>query len=254
MQKLSFILFLLIVCTGCSVIRTNSNRSTGLSKDQSPEGLLEGINKQNVSGKGFFIQKAEIEITTAQGKERVLGSIKHISPDIYLVSIKSRTGLEVVRIYLTEDTILINDRINKKQFFGSPEYLKKKYVISALTIPLLVGDYIAEKQYDISQQRCLNGILKVDSNIEGININYFIDCKKKKVISAEVKSKIGDKGVKINFNDFIKFSKGIVPGKIEILNFQDGPSVVIVIKKIETPWNGNLEFIPGKNYELIQLL
>ena len=62
MRKVSLILFLILLSTGCSVLRDRKKKDAEVSKDNITEGLLEKIKKQNINEKGFFIQKAEIKI------------------------------------------------------------------------------------------------------------------------------------------------------------------------------------------------
>ena len=58
-------------------------------------------------------------------------------PDKFLISIKSHTGIEVARIFLTGDSIMINDRINKKLYYGSTSYLKNKYGLTTAVFPVI---------------------------------------------------------------------------------------------------------------------
>ena len=40
-----------------------------------------------------------------------MATIKYELPDKYLISIRSKAGIEAARIFITKDTVLINDRI-----------------------------------------------------------------------------------------------------------------------------------------------
>ena len=73
--------------------------------------------------------------------------LKFEYPDKYLISIKSRTGIEGARIYISEDTILFNDRINKKMYYGSSLYLKRKYGLTTNFLPLIFGDIVSRKKF-----------------------------------------------------------------------------------------------------------
>lgn len=254
MRKINFILFLVILSTGCSVIRIGGNRNYELSNEIIAERLLENIKKQNITTNNFFIQKAEIEISSQEGTEKVLGSIKFKRPDKYLISIKSRAGIEGARIFISDDTILINDRINKKQYYGSPQYLKRKYGITASVLPVILGDYITDNFSDNSQAKCSDGKLDIDCIVGGIKIKYVIDCKKGKTILAIPENSLNNGGIEIQYSDFLKSGDIIIAGKIEIKDFQGMTTIKIKIQKIESPWNGNIEFIPGNKYEILQLL
>ena len=103
---------------------------------------MERIENQNLTKRNFFIQKAEIEILSEEENQKLIASIKFIYPDQYLISLKSKTGIEAARIFITDDTVLINDRINRKLYFGKPAQLKNKYGISPAVLPVVLGDFI----------------------------------------------------------------------------------------------------------------
>lgn len=216
--------------------------------------LFESIRKQNITNNSFFIQKAEIEISGREGNEKFLASIKFKNPDKYLISLKGKTGIEAARIFLSDDTLLVNDRINRKQYCGTPEYLKIKYGITASVLPVIFGDYIDDNMINKSNAECSNGKLDIDCIINGIKIKYVIDCIKGKCISEIIENGLNSKRMEIQFTDFFKKEKNLIPGKIEILDLQRETTIKIRIKKVVSPWEGNIEFIPGNKYEIIQLL
>ena len=254
MQKISLILFLFILFMGCSVTRNGSSKNYGWSNEILSEKIIESIKKQNITSNSFYIQKAEIDISTQNGREKVIGSIKFESPDKYLISIKSRSGIEGTRIFISNDTILVNDRINRKQYFGSPEYLQRKFGVTLSILPVILGDYIMDNLVDNNQTKCLDGKLYIDCISGGIKIKYVIDCKKGKTILAISENRLNYGGIEIQYNDFLKVGEILTPGKIEIHDNLRMTKIEIRIRKIESPWNGNIEFIPGNKYELIQLL
>lgn len=254
MQKINFILFLVILCTGCSAIRKGGSTNYELSNEIVAEKLLENVIKRNITTNSFFIQKAEIEITTPEGRKKLLASLKFESPDKYLISIKSRAGIEAARIFISDDSILINDRINRKQFYGSPQCLKSKYGITTSGLPVMLGDYVDNNLSYNNQAKCSEGKLNIDGIVNGIRIKYVIDCEKEKSILAIHENNMSDGGIEIQYSDFLKNGNILIPGKIEIKDVQRRTKIEIRIQKIESPWNGNIDFIPGYKYEKIQLL
>lgn len=244
---------MLIISTGCSVIRFGGEKNYGLSNDIISDKLYESIIKQNITINNFFIQKAEIEISSKKVTKKVLGNIKFERPDKYLISIKSKTGIEAARIFISDDTILINDRINRKQYYGSTQYLKSKYGITASVLPIIFGDYISDNLSD-SNTVCSDGKLDIIGTVEGIRIKYVIDCKKGKIILAIPENKLSKEGIEIQYSNFFKNENVLSPGKIEIKDFQRETTVKIKIQKRKSLWNGKVEFVPGNKYELIRLL
>jgi hypothetical protein len=254
LQKIGYILLIAIFATGCSVVKNRNRNSNTLALNISEESVLKYTVNQNLTNKGFFIEKAEISIFTSEGKEKVLGSVKFEYPDKYLVSIKSKTGIEAARIFISKDTILINDRINKILYFGSPDYLRKKYGIPASSIPVIFGDFSGYKGPELTQSDCLDGKLLTSCIFSGVKINYVIDCKRGKSISATTENGLNKNRISISFNDFVKIDSINTPGRIEIEDSHNKSKIEIKIIKIDSPWTGSLEFIPGSKYEHLPLL
>ncbi|MCX6750236.1 MAG: DUF4292 domain-containing protein [Candidatus Pacearchaeota archaeon] len=183
----------------------------------------------------------------------MLGSLKFESPDKYLLSIKSKAGLEFSRIFISHDTIMINDKINRKMYCGSTLFLKNKYGITLEILPLLFGDLIEETGNDNNQSKCIDGKITMLGVLSGIKNSIIIDCKKGKIVLIKTENDISERDIEIKYNNFM-MSGGIkIPGMIEIENFQDKTIVKIRIKKVEFPWDGKIEFIPGNRYEILRL-
>jgi hypothetical protein len=254
LQKISFILVLLVFCTGCSVIRIGKFQNSGILNEIEGERLLENIIKQNITRKSFFIQKAEIEVSKHGSDDKFLANIKFKSPDKYLVTLKSKTGIEVARIFISNDTILMNDRINRKQYFGSSLFLKDKYGISASVLPLIFGDYINTDFINRSNTRCSGGKIDIDCLLKGNKIKYVIDCNKGKCIFVSVERSLSQERLEIHFNDFLKKEGYLIPRNIKILDSSSETEIKIKIIKIESSWDGSVEFVPGNKFEIIQLL
>ena len=65
---------------------------------------------------------------------------------------------------------------------------------------------------------------------------------------------MNDNGLQIGYSQFFKISNLNAPGKIEISDKQNNTVIEIRIQKIVIPWEGTIDFIPGKQYEKIHLL
>jgi len=243
----------MIFFAGCSVIKPGRNKNYVIPNNIISDKLFERIKKQNITLNNFYIPKAEIEISSQEGIQKVLGSVKFEKPDKYLISIKSNTGIEIARIFISDDTILINDRINRKQYYGSSHNLKSKYGITNSVLPALFGDYITDNLYE-NKTICTNDKLDDIGLIDGIKIKYIIDCKKGKIISAIPEKRMNEQNIEIKYSDFIKNDNVFSPRKIEINEFQKRIKININIKRIEPGWRGKVEFINGPRYELIPLL
>ena len=238
----------------CSVKGKLVNGTTKKTNSLVYGNVLESIENQNITNTSFFIQKAEIEVENLEKKDKFISSIKFEYPDRYLISIKSKSGIEGVRIYVSKDTILANDRINKKMYVGRSFYLNRKYGLSQKILPLIVGDIILEKKDGIDTEKCTGCELRFGQSIGGILLNYSIDCNKRKIIDVVQVNDSHREGVKIKYENFFKNGSILVPRLIEFYDAQSNTKIRIKIVRIERPWDGKVEFVPGRGYELIELL
>lgn len=218
------------------------------------ENTLESVKNQNITNNSFFIQKAGIELITKNGKEKFIGNIKFEYPDKYLISIKNRTGIEGARIYISKDSILVNDRINKNLYYGNSMYLLRKYGLDQSFLPLIFGDIILDRNYEHSQEKCSGEKMNINCVVKGVMLNYSIDCKKKKSILVNQVNNFVQQGIQIKYEGFLNVGEFFVPKTIEFDDPQYNTVIRIKILKVEFPWSGNVKFIPGKGYELIELV
>jgi hypothetical protein len=237
---------------GCSVIKKANTSEYKVEKESQTNNILEDTENQNITTQSFFIQKAEIEFSSEGENQKLIASIKFVYPDKYLLSLRSKAGIEAGRIFVTADTVLINDRINKKLYFGKPYSLEHRYGISATLLPLVFGDFLRGKQREDSKNSCTDGRVDLNYVINGRKIIYEIDCNKKKVVLTKQEGFVKSSLDQIEFSAFIKEANVLMPSEIRI--YFEKSTVKIRILKIEVPWDGNIEFIPGNRYDLIELL
>lgn len=254
MRKIGTIILLGIFTISCSVTRYNSKESYNTEGGLSSEYILERAEKQNLTKTGFFIQKAEIEIFSNNGKEKLIGNIKFEYPEKYLISLRSRSGIEGARIYISKDSILVNDRINKKLYFGNSYYVKKKYGIDQNFLPLLLGDIIIQLNAQSEKEKCSGETYRKSCVVRGVSLNYNIDCKKGKTVLVNNINSTGSEDFSVKYDKFFNSGNGLVPGIIEFEETAYSVNIRIKIVKIESPWPGKIKFVPGKDYELIELV
>ena len=242
-----------MLLTECSVIRRGSRQKSEILPGTGSGSLIETLERQNLTNKNFYIQKADIEVNSDNQNQKFSASIKYETSGVYLISLRSKTGIEAARVYLTKDTVLINDRINRKLFYGNPDVLGVKYGIPAEVVPLLVGDYIQEDKTSLQEKPCVDGQIEMDGSVGGIKIRYTVDCKKAKVITAVREGSLFNIITELTYRKFIKTGDILSPGKIHITDFKTMVNIDITIGKILYPWYGKIEFVPGNKYELIEL-
>jgi hypothetical protein len=254
LRKVPIILFILLMNGGCSVFRNQETRNTALADNTNISNLSERIKNHNISADNFFIEKAQIQVSGPDGDQKFLGSLKFEIPDKYLISLKSTTGIEAMRIYISGDTILINDRFNKKLYIGNSQYIRRKYGVPVSLLPLILGDFFATDLNDRLELKCNEGKLDLNEGQSGLMIKYVIDCNKAKVVSIGVENSLNQAGIQISFQKFLEKENILMARSIFIVDIQKHTTINIKIDKFQLPWDGKVEFIPGNRYELVQLL
>ena len=254
MRKTLTILFLVIFLGSCSVFR-NRNTEIYINQNISDSGnILESVKNQNITAKGFFIEKAEIEISTQNGKQKFIGNVKFEYPDKYLISIRSRSGIEGARLYISGDSVLVNDRINKKMYIGNSFYFKRKYGLNQKFLPLIFGDIVEARNCEKLADKCVGDKLNLDCEAYGVKLNYDIDCKRRKTIVVNQINDMSRKEITITYEKFFGLGSILVPGIVELEDSKYNTKIRIKYLKVESPWKGSIKFIPGKGYELIELI
>ena len=227
-----------------------------MTRDFAPETsgqfTISDVKELNLSAQSFFIQRAEINIEGNGVSQRVISTIKFAEPDSFLISVRVFGGIEAARIFITSDSILINDRLNRTLYFGSNQNVKKKYGFDLMFFPVLLGDLITGKQ-DFSGISCENGNAILREFKENYIVNYFIDCQTRKCKEITVENEYAKDYISIKFDNFGKEGKIIFPQHLEISNFANFALFEIDIKNVEIGTSSGIEFIPGRNYSRIEI-
>lgn len=241
---------MILILSGCSASRRSSRSDRGLpgtSRSVSGE-ILSGNNLTNSS---FYIAKAEIALRSDGLSQKFLANIRYTKGK-YLISLRSRTGLEAARIFINKDTILANDRFNRVTYYGEPEVLALRYGIPYDMLPLIFGDFITG-DYSGEYDKCIGDQLKRMDFVKGIKLNYVIDCRRQKIIRAEREGSLGEVISRMEYSEFGVAGEIEVPSQIKIQDLRSETEIEIKLGKVEKPWDGSVQFVPGARYDLIEL-
>lgn len=254
MQKLGLILTLLIVIAeGCSVSRKSMTPRENIPAVNSSD-IVEFTIGNNISERNFDISKATIEITQNRETQKLLIGIRHKKPDTTLLIIRSRMGVEAARILLTNDTILINDRINKNLIIGKPKEVKNKYGLDARMLYMLLGDLLKDKNdMESGNENCSKGSVRKVFSVDGRDVEYNIDCTRGKVTNTEIREDVLNNGMSIRFQKFLNVDGVIIPQKIEFSDEDLASDIKISIERILINWTGRIEFNTGSGYQISKL-
>lgn len=246
LSKLIFILTVTLLLAGCSLPRRTQTDIIGGTGIQT----IKQIGDKNLTSRNFFIQKADIRIITEERSNSLIASLKYNTEGVYLASIRAKSGLEILRVYLSGDTILANDRMHRRLYYGSASILKEKYGISLISLPVLLGDILIDKNMEKNEIICTSGdettlIVKIPGEVI-----QKIDCKAGKLKIAEIRENEEENLLKILYDDFVKTGDFVYPGNISI---QDnvGSKIIIQIKKVTFDFSDTIAFNAGAGYEKV---
>jgi len=236
--------------TGCAIVK----KETVARPDGGGKKAIgyEEIKSLNITNNNFNIIKAEINIFTEGENEKLLGYIKYNNTETYLISIRNRSGIEGARILITSDSILVNDRINKKLYYGSTSYLNKKYGITTEILPIILGDFIIVNG-DNRIVKCNKNTAYIDNELKGKKTHFTVDCEKMKVTSVIIEDEITERKFAIDFKKFEKYKNCYLARKITIKSSKEDERIEVNIEKFEQGVENDITFIPGKKYEKVLL-
>jgi hypothetical protein len=252
LRKIVYIVLITVVLSGCSVLRKHERR-TGSNETNGRSVLLEELVRNNLTAGDFTISKMDVYINAGNLREKFSATLKFQFPDKYLVSIRSIGNIEVARFFLTPDTVLVNDRINRVVYYGDPEKFSRKFGLDYNLLPVIFGDYVNDNRSVGSKTNCINGSADADGFIRGMKLLYRIDCKNSKISAAEQEGNTGIVLNEINYSEFITVNDITIPSLINMHNKKSDNSLEIRISKIDRSIDAPVEFVPGNRYKKIEL-
>ncbi len=254
MQKIVYIcLIISVILSGCSSTRKAGGAGGSSGNTTIAENSLESVSRNNLSNRDFNIQKAEINVIQDNISVRFIADIKFRRPDSMMITVRSRTGIEAGRAFITRDTLIIKDRFNKKLLVGKPEALAKKYGIDASFLFTVLGDIVVEEKDRAVMLECVKGEFRKEYDIHGKRVEYIIDCQRKKLKQTYLEGDINSGNITIDLSDIKNEGKIIYPGRIEINDDLKSVGISIEIKRIESPWSGKIGSIAGQGYKVIKI-
>jgi hypothetical protein len=254
LQKIVYILVIVsAILVSCSATRKARNAGSNTGGEIIAENSLESVIRNNLSNNDFNIQKAEITVIQDNISVRFIADIKFKKPDSLLITVKSKTGIEAGRAFITRDTLIIKDRINKKLLVGKPETLGTKYGIDPLFIFAVLGDIVIEEKDRAGLMECIKGEFRKEFNIHGRNVEYVIDCERKKLKQTYFEGDINTGNVTIGLSNIVNSGSIKYPERVEINDDLKSLEIIMEIKKIVSPWLGKIGSVAMQGYKVIKI-
>jgi hypothetical protein len=241
--------FLLTACAGSRKI----NSAVGETGEKSASLVLLRTAQRNISNSGFFIHKGRIQTSGESGRISLFFSMKYLPPYSYLISLRSKTGMEAFRIYLTSDTVLINDRLNKSVLYGNIGDFERITGLPAALLKVSYGDLFIVDPKMRPEEVCIDDEIKINEYFLGLMVKTTIDCVNEKVKAVMLTTGVPDEFITIEYKNRRDDQIGL-PKKVEINDFRRKIKITLSLDKYTTPWIGDIEFIPGTGYSVKPLI
>lgn len=249
MCRKNLIMFPLLLICACTPLKNAEKTANITDNKQFIE--LQKIKALNISGRDYSILKAVVKISSAEEKNEFLVNFRFQKPDTFMFSMKSKIGMEAARVLISKDTILINDRLNRRLYYGSSSYLFEKYGVNINNLHIIMGDLITRGLEKNDTLRCENGEAIFSDQLGGRKIEYKINCKTGKITDTYIESE--NEEIHLRFEKHIAEGKVYIPGIIKIVDKNNETEVNIKIEKFTSSEVGNIRFIPARDYERILL-
>lgn len=242
----------ILVLSGCAGSGKLSSDSV-ITREKSARQVVDQTAQRNITDGGFFIHKGRILSTDDNGRISLYFTMKFSPPAKYLISIRSKTGIEAFRVYLTEDTVLVNDRINKAVLYGNTNDFERIIGLPLALLKVSLGDIFILDPKLQPDEVCIDNEVKLSEYFNGLMVKSTIDCNREKVKSVMLTTGVPDEFVTIDYRKTRDDRIGL-PKKVEINDFRRKIKITLSLDKYTSPWIGEIEFIPGSGYEIIPLL
>ncbi len=250
--KIIILVVSIIVLSGCAGLRETS-MNIEEEGNIPTERTLGQVETRNLTNSGFFIQKGRISTSGDAGRINLLFTMKYVKPDKYLISLRSVTGIEAFRVFISGDTVLINDRLNRELLYGTPFDFERITGIHPDLLRVSFGDLITENIKIIDNNGCTGNELNVESYYMGLLIHSIIDCRQEKVKSVILSSGFPGETITIDYRKH-RYDYFRIPRRVEINDSRRNVKIALKIDKYISPWIGEIEFIPGSGYKRKSLI
>ena len=242
---IAFTLIIVLSVTGCTVSRKiTSDKDNNLDINK----ILSNAYSKNITDIGFYIQKGRLTVKEGKRKINFYYSIKYKRENIYLISIRALNGYEAVRIFLNNDTILVNDRINNELLYGKNTDFERLTGIPAEFLKVCVGDILNYSKGIISDVNINGGEVVIKGYINGLEITTEINSDRNKVSSLKMANISNEEEISVEYKNF-KGENHVIPKDIRIYDSQRKVELKMRNLKYIIPWYGDIDFIPGLNFK-----
>lgn len=245
MSKTPLIVISFLILTACSAAKLSK---TELKPDNTTGVSIRDVLDRNFANNDFSIKKIEVGFNSDGEYSSFLAGIKFKFPSTWLITVRSNTGIEIVRVFIDRDSVWVNNRLQRKLYVGNCESFEKKFGLYPVMLPMFLGDLICSEARATDMYQCNNKEIQFNDRLGDFNIENTISCSDRKIErlimkngSIEILSVRIEKSKRMNDIFYperilLKSGKTKATLRIKALDFD--------LNKIES-----ILFIPGKGYE-----
>lgn len=242
------ILILALFLAGCGTIKRKTVEELTPPGVYKTEMFLEDVKEYNLTNESFYINKADVQASLNGFNQNLVISMKYKKPDSAMFIVKAKIGIEVARALITNDTVIINDRLNKRLIISGAEYFRRKYGLEPRLICMMFGDFLVKPDLIENEINCNKNLYQIDF-LKDRNLYLMkFDCISKKLREASIENITGGKKIEFKFEEFVENNKKKYPELSTIFVSAEEIILKISIDKIDTDWNGNIDFVANKGY------
>ena len=221
MQRVIVFLCLACLFVSCSVFKKGSSKENIV---YSGTLSVSNVTDINVSSLNFDIQKISIELMTSDGSQSFMANLKYRIGGEYLISLRSKMGIEIARISLKDDSIFVFDRINRILYEEDGYYFLNEFGFDISFLSLIFGNVLLDGMPKDEIFSCNNGNTIIINRLGEINVKYDIDCSIKKpneILIYENSSLVSS----LMLSDYFEIENYFFPAKVYLNTSNDDYSV-----------------------------
>lgn len=243
-----FLVIIELIVTACSVSKKSTGYINDSGRSKDVDRVILNTYSKNITDLGFYIQKGKLQMKEGNKKINFFYSVKYGRKDVYLMSIKAFNGYEALRIFINNDTILINDRVNKELLYGSRNDFEKMTGIPVEFLKICFGDIVDYTRGSVSNVKIDGNELIITGIIFGIETVTNISTENCKVSKVKLSNVYNKEEITVDYKKY-KGDGHKIP--VETIIYDSKRSVQLIIKnqKFIVPWYGDIDFVPGVNYK-----
>jgi hypothetical protein len=131
--KLYFVIGAIFIISGCAVIKPNNQnietREHRHLKHLTPKKYLTYFNENYPNYKNLQL-KFKLKFEDSGSTKSLKGVIKNRRDSIILIYLYHSTGIPIAKIKLTQDSVFLDDRLNKKFYADDYNFINSKFLIN----------------------------------------------------------------------------------------------------------------------------